>query len=90
MAKRRPETAPERRALVQPRPDDEVLIRWDRPGALIVEGRAYPRRPGDEDVVPLRAVLGSVLSGKVRVLSRAPERAIPAVLEGPSDERCES
>lgn len=46
------------------RKSEIVLIEWKQRGALIRNGLAEQRWPGDEDLVPYGCVRGSVESGK--------------------------
>lgn len=75
---------------MSPKKHEEVLIRWNGHGCLIIDGRATPRWPGDEDVVEYHLVEGSVRSGKVSVIGRPDDILVMGTAEETNDERSES
>jgi len=53
-----------------PIPDNQiVLVRWRTNGALLKNGMANPRSPGDEDAVPWGQIKGVVATGRCKLKS---------------------
>ena len=52
------------------RPTELIVVEWQGTGALIVNGKAYRRARGDQDVTEYQNVEGSIQSGKVKLLGR--------------------
>jgi hypothetical protein len=60
----------------------QVLVRWRMHGGWIVDGLAYPREPGDEDMMAATEARDLARVGYVTILDESPESRRAASPEG--------
>ena len=56
---------------------DTVLVRWKTRGAVIEDGRAYPRKPGEEDEMSFGRARSLEVAGMVEIVN--PITTVPVI-----------